>query len=215
MLRVSHVFIPNSRQTMGTKSQRPWFVTDSKKPKLSDAPRIARAIRASPKQTMKQIVWGLQTTETHLSKVLVYVIFPKIVLNIPTSGTKNLWNRRVWEKTRGFASKPGVLKSHVFHHVWISMICHDLSRFVIIMFEILSECLKIFEKIQNHAIWCVAPWPNAPHFFFILVNIPIRVDTCFGAILTTIQLQSVPVQQGCEFEPPSNLQKTWCLEMIY
>ena len=83
MLRVSHVFIPNSRQTMGTQSQRPWFVTDSKKPKLSDAPRIARAIRASPKQTMKQIVWGLQTTETHLSKVLVYVIFPKIVLNIP------------------------------------------------------------------------------------------------------------------------------------
>ena len=64
MLRVSHVFIPNSRQTMGTKSQRPWFVTDSKKPKLSDAPRIARAIRASPKQTMKQIVWGLQTTFT-------------------------------------------------------------------------------------------------------------------------------------------------------
>ena len=34
--------------------------------------------------------------------------------NMYTSGTKNLWNRRVWEKTLGFASKPRVLKINVF-----------------------------------------------------------------------------------------------------
>ena len=105
-------------------------------------------------------IYMMLNLSTYHGYLDVETVFKKYIINnlrwypqppqrfIFTSGTKNLWNRRVWEKTRGFASKPGVLKSHVFHHVWISMICHDLSRFVIILFEILSECLKIFEKFK-------------------------------------------------------------------
>ena len=66
---------------------------------------------------------------------------------IYTSGTKNQWNRRVWENNQGFTSKPRVLKIHDFQNSWISVICHDLFRLVILLFEIVFESLIIFEQV--------------------------------------------------------------------
>lgn len=50
------------------------------------------------------------------------------------------------------------------------MLWRDLAHFVTFLFEILFECLIIFDKVK--IMFHPVPWSDAPIFFFTRVDIP-------------------------------------------